>query len=174
MTAAVHSCFRRFWQEKLSRFFFLSVSRFPPARSQRLSLTSDRFGCSSSLSWCSARSWPPIPHLRFPNRELETRQVCHSALCRSRKTARHFYFDFLCSCRNSRVVLLGAYAPGWVLFALLVLDVSVFYFVTSRYWVSKEVSGNDAYQREHHGFSWSRLLVEESHIPAVCVCVCVP
>ena len=41
--------------------FLLSESPFPPARSQRLSLLPDRFGCSCSLSRCSARSWPPIP-----------------------------------------------------------------------------------------------------------------
>ena len=38
-----------------------SSQLFPPARSQRLSLLPDRFGCSCSLPRCSARSWPPIP-----------------------------------------------------------------------------------------------------------------
>ena len=43
--------------------FLLSESPFPPARSQRLSLLPDRFGCSCSLSRCSARSSPPIPRV---------------------------------------------------------------------------------------------------------------
>ena len=59
---------------------------------------------------------------------------------RSRKTARHCYFEHLFLPKFEGIVLLGSYAPDGVLWTLLVFDVSVLYFVISRYWVSKEVS----------------------------------